>query len=78
LVKNVKNGFQDFYSYPLDIAFREDESRIRKGAVPENFGAIRHIALNLLRNNKTFKGSIKSKRLNAAMDVKCLEEDMFS
>ena len=51
----------------LDIAFREDESRIRKGSAPENFAAIRHIALNLLRNNKTFKGSVKTKRLNAAM-----------
>ncbi len=50
----------------LDIAFQEDESRVRKGNSPENFAAIRHIALNLLRNNKTFKGSIKTKRLNAA------------
>ena len=45
----------------LDIAFREDESRIRKGSAPENFAAIRHIALNLLQNNKTFKGSVKNR-----------------
>ena len=71
-------GIENSVHWVLDIAFREDESRIRKGAAPENFGAIRHIALNLLRNNKSFKGSIKSKRLNAAMDIKYLEEVMFS
>jgi len=62
----------------LDIAFGEDESRIRKGSAPENFVAKRHIALNLLRNNKTFKGRVKTKRLNTAMDTKYLENVMFS
>ncbi len=70
-------GIENSVHWVLDIAFREDESRIRKGSAPENFAAIRHIALNLLRNNKAFKGSIKSKRLNAAMDVKYLEQVMF-
>ena len=71
-------GIENSVHWVLDIAFREDESRIRKGAAPENFAAIRHIALNLLRNNKTFKGSVKTKRLNAAMDTKYLENVMFS
>ena len=48
-----------------------------KGFAPENLAAIRHIALNLLKTNKTFKGSIKTKRLNAAMDTKYLEEVVF-
>jgi predicted transposase YbfD/YdcC len=71
-------GIENSVHWVLDIAFREDESRIRKGSAPENFAAIRHIALNLLRNNKTFKGSVKTKRLNAAMDTKYLENIMFS
>jgi len=71
-------GIENSVHWVLDIAFREDESRIRKGSAPENFAAIRHIALNLLRNNKTFKGSVKTKRLNAAMDTKYLENVMFS
>jgi len=33
----------------LDIAFREDESRIRKGNGAQNFAVLRHIALNLLK-----------------------------
>ena len=70
-------GIENSVHWVLDIAFREDESRMRKGYSSENFAAIRHIALNLLRNNKTFKGSVKSKRLNAAMDLKYLEEIMF-
>lgn len=70
-------GIENSVHWVLDIAFREDESRVRKGYAPENLAAIRHIALNLLKNNKTFKGSIKSKRLNAAMDIKYLEEVMF-
>jgi len=70
-------GIENSVHWVLDIAFREDESRVRKGSSPENFAAIRHIALNLLRNNKTFKGSVKTKRLNAALDPKYLEEVMF-
>ncbi len=71
-------GIENSLHWVLDIAFREDESRIRKGFGPENFAAIRHIALNLLKENKSFKGSIKSKRLNAAMDTQYLEDVMFT
>ena len=70
-------GIENSVHWVLDIAFREDESRIRKGFGPENFAAIRHIALNLLREHKGFKGSVKSKRLNAAMDPDYLKEVMF-
>ncbi len=35
----------------LDIAFREDESRIRKGNGAENLAILRHIALNLLERD---------------------------
>ena len=70
-------GIENSVHWVLDIGFREDESRVRKEHSPENFAAIRHIALNLLRTNKSFKGSVKTKRLNAAMDLKYLEEVMF-
>ena len=36
----------------LDIAFREDESRVRKDHAAENLAVLRHIALNLLRMRK--------------------------
>lgn len=52
----------------LDVAFREDDSRIRKGNGPQNFAVVRHIALNLLKQEKTAKCGIKAKRLKAAWD----------
>ena len=52
----------------LDVAFREDESRIRKGYSSENLSAVRHIAANLLRNEKTAKIGVKNKRLLAGWD----------
>lgn len=49
----------------LDIAFREDESRVRKDHAAENLAVLRHMALNLLKNEKTAKGGIRAKRLQA-------------
>jgi predicted transposase YbfD/YdcC len=49
----------------LDIAFREDESRVRKDHAAENLAVLRHIALNLLKKEKTAKGGIHAKRLHA-------------
>jgi predicted transposase YbfD/YdcC len=49
----------------LDIAFREDESRVRKDHAAANLAILRHMALNLLKNEKTAKGGIHAKRLQA-------------
>lgn len=49
----------------LDIAFREDESRVRKDHAPQNLAVLRHMALNLLKKEKTAKGGIHAKRLQA-------------
>ena len=49
----------------LDVAFREDLSRVRYGHAPENFAVLRHIALNLLRHETSAKCGIKAKRLKA-------------
>jgi len=54
--------------WKTDIAFREDECRIRKGAGDPNFAVLRHIALNLLKQVKTAKIAIKAKRLKAGWD----------
>jgi predicted transposase YbfD/YdcC len=56
----------------LDIAFREDDSRVRKDNGPQNFTVLRHIALNLLKQEKTSKRSIKGKRLHAAWNTEYL------
>lgn len=59
-------GIENGLHWTLDMAFREDECRIRKDNAPENFSVLRQMALNLLKSEKTFKGSINSKRLKAA------------
>jgi predicted transposase YbfD/YdcC len=50
----------------LDVAFREDECRVRIGNASQNLAILRHIALNLLSQEKTTKRGIKGKRLKAA------------
>jgi predicted transposase YbfD/YdcC len=56
----------------LDVAFREDDCRIRKENGPQNFAILRHIALNLLKQENTAKCGIQAKRLKAAWDQKYL------
>jgi predicted transposase YbfD/YdcC len=52
----------------LDVAFREDDSRIRTDHGPENFGLLRKIALNLLKQEKGCKMGIAAKRKISAWD----------
>ena len=49
----------------LDVALNEDRSRVRKDQSPENFAVLRHIALNLLKQEKTAQGGIHAKQLQA-------------
>jgi len=50
----------------LDVALNEDPSRVRKDQAPENFAVLRHMALNLLKQEKTAQGGIHAKQLQAA------------
>ena len=52
----------------LDVALNEDHSRVRKDQAPENLAVLRHIALDLLKQEKTAKGGIHAKQLQAAWD----------
>lgn len=47
----------------LDVAFQEDHNRTRRDHSAENFSVLRHIALNLLKAERTLKVGIKAKRL---------------
>ena len=52
----------------LDVAFDEDSNRARKGHSAANLAIIRHIALNLIKREKTSKVGVKTKRLKAGWD----------
>ena len=61
-------GIENKLHWVLDLAFREDESRVRKDNGPQNFAVLRHIALNLLRGEETAEISIRAKRKLAGWD----------
>ncbi len=58
-------GIENNLHRVLDIAFREDKSRVRVGHAAENLSIVRRIALNLLKR-KSVKVGIRVKRLMAA------------
>lgn len=50
----------------LDVAFREDHSRVRTGYAADNLGLVRRLALSLLQQDKSVKLGVHNKRLKAA------------
>ena len=60
----VENGLH----WRLDMAFDEDHCRIRKGHADENMAMLRHMSLNLLKEEKTKKVGMKIKRQMAGWD----------
>jgi predicted transposase YbfD/YdcC len=64
-------GIENCVHWVLDVTFDEDRSRVRAGNAPQNFAVLRHIALNLLRQEPS-KGSINTKRFRAALDEQYL------
>ncbi len=61
-------GIENRLHYVLDVSFDEDACRIRKDHGAENMAVLRHMALNLLRQEKTSSAGIKAKQKQAGWD----------
>jgi predicted transposase YbfD/YdcC len=57
----------------LDMAFKEDDCRIRAGDGAENFAILRRIALNLVKQEKSSKTSVNIKRQKAGWSTDYLQ-----
>jgi predicted transposase YbfD/YdcC len=57
-------GIENGLHWVLDVAFGEDHNRTRSDHSAHNFAILRHIALNLLKAEKSVKVGVKGKRLN--------------
>lgn len=60
----IENGLH----WVLDVAFREDASTVRQDNAPQNLAVLRHMALNLLKQEKSARIGVKAKRLKAGWD----------
>ena len=65
----IENGCH----WVLDVVFDEDASRVRRDHGAENMALLRRMSLNLIKQDKASKGSIKVKRKRAAWSTDYLE-----
>lgn len=70
--KRAHWGIENSLHWVLDIGFREDESRMRAGNAAENVNVLRHIGTNLLKQEKSCRMGIASKRKKCGYDQKYL------
>lgn len=67
-------GIENRVHWVMDVVFREDDCRVRKGHGAENLSVLRHLAINLIRNETSNTYSIKKKRYMATLDHSYLEK----
>ena len=61
-------GIENSVHWVLDVAFGEDDSRVRKGNAAENFSVLRRMALNMLKSETTSQGGVAARRKRAGWD----------
>lgn len=71
-------GIENKLHWVLDVAFREDDSRVRRDHGAQNLAVIRHATLNILRQDTTTKLGIKNKRKKCGYDYNYLPSLLFN
>lgn len=71
-------GIENRLHYVLDVSMDEDDCRIRKDHGAENFVVLRHIALNLLRQEQTTKAGVKARQKLAGWDNEYLAKVLLA
>jgi predicted transposase YbfD/YdcC len=66
-------GIENHWHRHLDVTFKEDDSRARKGNAPENLSSLRKSALQIITEQND-KFSLKKRRLKAAYDMQYLKK----
>jgi len=66
-------GIENHLHWHLDVTFKEDDCRARKGNAPENLATLRKLALQIIAGQKD-KLSIRKRRLKAAYDENYLQK----
>ncbi len=66
-------GVENRLHWCLDVVLGEDQARARLDKAPENLAILRHMALNIMRND-TSKGSLRSKINRAAWNNQFLQK----
>ncbi|EDQ00260.1 hypothetical protein KT99_07533 [Shewanella benthica KT99] len=68
-LSSVRNHWQvESMHWVLEMTFREDESRIRKGRGPLAFNVMRKIAMTVFKQEQTKRASIVAKKKMAGLD----------
>ena len=71
-------GIENSLHWTLDVIFAEDRSRIRQGNGPEIASIFRKLALMILQQDTTSRGSLRGKRLQAGWNEDFLERLLCS
>jgi predicted transposase YbfD/YdcC len=66
-------GIENKLHWHLDVSFNEDKSRKRDRNAAENYSVILRLALNLVKNERSTKRSVRTKRLKAGWDNEYLK-----
>lgn len=71
-------GIENGLHWKLDVGMKEDDCRIRRDGAPEIMAGVRHIAMNQLQSEKSFKKGVRAKQMKANRNTDYLEKVMFN